>query len=45
MSPEQAEKLSINLGFIEAQAAGPIAISALVLIVVIFLGWTLIKAR
>ena len=45
MPPEQIDKLSINLGFMEAQAAGPLAIAALVLIVVLLLGWTLLKAR
>ena len=46
MSPEQIDKLSINLVFMEAQAVGTFAIGALVLIVVLLIGWTLLgKAR
>ena len=40
MSPEYTDKLSINLGFMEAQAVGPWAIIALVAIVLLVLGWS-----
>jgi hypothetical protein len=43
MSPDHIDRLSINLGFMEAQAHGPLAIYALVAIVVLLLGWTLLK--
>jgi hypothetical protein len=39
MSPETIDKLSISLGFMEAQAVGTFAIVAMVMIVVCVLGW------
>ena len=41
MNPEHMNKLSINLGFMEAQAVGAFAITALVLVVVLLVGRTL----
>ncbi len=43
MPPEQIDKLSINLGFMEAQAVGTFAIAALVLIVVLLVGRSLMR--
>jgi len=43
MTPDHIDKLSINLWFMEAQAVGPLAITALVAIVVLLLGWALLR--
>jgi hypothetical protein len=45
MPPEQIDKLSINLGFMEAQAVGPLAVYALVIIIFLLLGWTLLRLQ
>ena len=43
MTSGHIDTLSINLGFMEAQAVGTFAITALVLIVILLLGWTLVR--
>jgi hypothetical protein len=39
---QKNNKLSINLGFLKAQADGAFAICALVFIILLVLGWTLL---